>query len=125
MASHYLCGKEIPDSGHIIHKVLVRHIHGNMQQVKALIDCGAMSIFMSPSLLRKLELHHQPAFTSIQGLNSQVMISARGSQKASLLVQYFEHLEPVDKSEVLVVPMKSYNLVLGLRWFKARKPEID
>jgi hypothetical protein len=41
------------------------------------------------------------------------------------LVQYFEHLKPVDESEVLFVPMKAYDLVLGLPWFKARNPEID
>jgi hypothetical protein len=71
-----------------------------MQQVKALIDCGAMSILISARLLRKLELPHEPAFTSTQDLNGPVMLSVKGSQKASLLVQYFEHLEPVDESEV-------------------------
>jgi hypothetical protein len=96
-----------------------------MQRLEALIDCGAPSIFISPSLLRKLELPHEPAFTSTQGLNGQVMMSAKESQKASLLVQYFEHLKPVDESEVLVVPMKAYDLVLGLPWFKERNPEID
>jgi hypothetical protein len=40
------------------------------------------------------------------------------------LVQYFEHLKQVDESEVFVVPMKAYNLVLGLPWFKARNLEI-
>jgi len=96
-----------------------------MQQGKALIDCGARSISISPSLVRKLELPHEPAFTSTQGLNDQVMMSAKESQKASLLVQYFEPLEPVDKSEVLVFRMKAYDLGLGLPWFKARNEEID
>ena len=40
-------------------------------------------------------------------------------------MRYFEHLKPVDESEVLVVPMKAYDLVLGLPWFKGRNPEID
>ena len=52
-------------------------------------------------------------------------MSARESQKPSLLVMYFEHLQLVDQSEVLVVPMKAYDLVLGLPWFKVRDPEID
>jgi hypothetical protein len=95
-----------------------------MQRVKALIDCGATSIFISTSLLRKLKLPHEPAFTFTQALNGQVMMSAKESRKASLLVQYFEHLTPVDESEVLVVPMKAYDRVLGLPWFKARNPEI-
>jgi hypothetical protein len=43
---------------------VVVNIHGNMQRVKAQIDCGAMSIFLSPSLLRKLELPYEPVFTS-------------------------------------------------------------
>jgi hypothetical protein len=41
------------------------------------------------------------------------------------LVQCFEHLKPFDESEVLVVPMKAYDLVLGLAWVEARNPEID
>jgi len=40
-----------------------------------------------------------------QSLNGQVMMSAMESRKASLLVQYFEDLKPVDESEVLVVPI--------------------
>ena len=52
-------------------------------------------------------------------------MSARESRKATLSVQYFESLAPVDESDVLIVPMKAYDLVLGLPWFKARNPEID
>jgi hypothetical protein len=106
-------------------KSLYETSHGNMQRVKALIDCGATSICISPSLVRKPEMPHKPALTSTQGLNGQVMMSAKESRKASLLVQYFEHLKPVDESEVLVIPMKAYDLVLGLPWFKARNPEMN
>jgi hypothetical protein len=53
------------------------------------------------------------------------MMSARESRKASLLVLYFEHLKSVHESEVLVVPMKAYNLVVALLRFKARNLEID
>jgi hypothetical protein len=88
-------------------------MNGNMQQVTAFIDYGATSIFISPSLLRKLEIPYEPAFTSTHGLDGQVMMSTQESRKASLLVQYFEHHKPVDESEVLVVPMKAHNLVLG------------
>ena len=79
MSSQYLCGTERLDSAHIVHEVLVRTIPGNMQRVKALINCSATSIFISLSLLRKLELPHEPAFTSTQGLNGQVMMSAKES----------------------------------------------
>jgi hypothetical protein len=77
MSSQYLCGIERPDSVHIILEVLLRNIHGNMQRVKALIDCGATSIIISLTLLRKLELPHKPALTSTQGVNGHVMMSAR------------------------------------------------
>jgi len=36
-----------------------------------------------------------------------------------------DHLAPVHEPEVLVVPTRAYNLVLGSEWFKTRKPEID
>ena len=47
------------------------------------------------------------------------------TRKASLLVQLFEHLKPVNESEVAVVPMKAYHLILGLPWFRVRNPDID
>jgi len=53
------------------------------------------------------------------------MMSAKESQEACLVVQYFEHFKPVDEWEVLVVQMKAYDLFLGLPWFEARNPGID
>lgn len=50
----------------------------------------------------------------MQGLNGHVMVSAKESRKTSISVQYLEHLAPVDEPEVLIVPMKAYNLVLEL-----------
>jgi hypothetical protein len=43
----------------------------------------------------------------------------------AMTVQYMNHLAQVHKPEVLVVPTRAYELVLGLPWFKTRKPEID
>ena len=51
MLSQYLCGTEIPDSAHIVHKVQIPDRFGQMERVRALIDCGATSIFMAQSLL--------------------------------------------------------------------------
>jgi len=59
-----------------------------------------MGISILLSLLRELELPHKSAFTSTQSLNGQVMRSAKKSQKASILVQYFEHHKPDDELEV-------------------------
>jgi hypothetical protein len=53
------------------------------------------------------------------------MSHARDSRKTHLSVSFSEHEQPVDESEVLIVPMTAYDLVLGLPWFKARNPEID
>jgi len=41
------------------------------------------------------------------------------------MVQYMERLSPVQESEVLVVSMRAYNLVLGLPWFQSRNPDVD
>jgi hypothetical protein len=41
------------------------------------------------------------------------------------MVQYMDHLAMVHIPEVLVVPMRGYDLVLGLPWLTTRKPEID
>jgi len=43
----------------------------------------------------------------------------------AMTVRYLDHLAPVHKPEVLVIPMRDYDLVLGLPWFKTRKPEIE
>ena len=43
------------------------------------------------------------------------------SRRANILVQYYQHLKPVDESEVVVIPMKAYNLVLRLPWQETRK----
>jgi len=96
-----------------------------MQRVVALLDYGATTIIISPCLLKTIELPHGTAFTSTHGVNLLVKISATESRKPCLKVQYFEQLKPVDKSEVFVIPMMAYDLVLGLQWFKARNPEID
>jgi len=69
MFSQYLCSTETPDSAHIIHEVMIRDLHGEMQRVLALIDCGPTSIFMAPRLLRTLGLPHEAAHTTTLGLN--------------------------------------------------------
>jgi hypothetical protein len=115
MFSQYLCGTETTDSANIIHEVQIRVRHGEMQQVRALIDCGATSIFMSPRLLWRLRLRHQTAHTTTLGLNGHVIEHANDSGKTTISVQYLKHLAPVDESEVLAVPIKAYEMVIGLQ----------
>jgi hypothetical protein len=68
-----------------------------MQRVKAQIDCGAMSIFLPLSLLRKLDLPYEPAFTS-PWPGDNVCRESNGQSVGSVL----EHLKLVDELEVLV-----------------------
>jgi len=37
---------------------------------------------------------------------------------------YGAHFTPVQEAEVLVVPMRAYDLVLGLPWFQSRNPDV-
>jgi predicted aspartyl protease len=121
-SSQYLCGSSQPDTIHVIHEISVQD---NWTRVKALIDCGATSIFASPKLIEILGLQTQQAHTTIYGLDGNVMSHAKDSRKTRLSVSYYEHEQPVDESEVLIVRMTAYDLVLGLPWFKAGNPEID
>jgi hypothetical protein len=109
----------------VIHEISIQDVQGNWTRVKALIDCGATSIFASPRLIEILGLGTEQAHTTTYGLNGNIMFHARDSRKTRLSVSYFEHEQPVDESDVLIVPMTAYDLVLGLPWFKTRNPEID
>ena len=59
------------------------------------------------------------------GLNGQVIAHVSDSQKTAFTVQYMEHISPVQESEVLVVPMQTYEMVLGLPWFQSRNSNVD
>jgi hypothetical protein len=96
-----------------------------MQQVRAVIDCGATSIFMAPRLRKRLGLADEPAYVMTLGLNCQLIAHASESRKTAFTVQYMEHLAPVQESEVLVVAMWAYDLVLGLPWFQCRNPDVN
>jgi hypothetical protein len=124
-SSQYLCGSSRPDTSHVIHRISIQDVQGNWTRVKAVIDCGATSIFASPRLIEILGLQTQQAHTTTYGLDGKFMSHTKDSRKTRLSVSYFEHEQPVDESEVLIVPMIAYDLVLGLPWFKARNPEID
>jgi len=125
MSSQSLCGTARPDSSHIVHEVQIRDQHGELQRIRALINCSATSIIISPHLLNRLGLQHEAAHITTHDLDGQVIAHARESCKTAMTVQYMDHLAPVHEPEVLVVPMRAYDLVLGLPWFKTRKPEIN
>jgi hypothetical protein len=112
-SSQYLCGSSRPNTCHVIHEISIQDVKGNWIRVKALIDCGATSIFASPKLIEILGLQTQQAHTTTYGLDGNVMSHTKDSRKMHLSVSYFEHEQPVDESEVLIVRMTAYDLVLG------------
>jgi hypothetical protein len=121
LSSQYLCGSSRPDTSHVIHEISIQDVQGNWTRVKALIDCGATSIFASPRLIEILGLGTQQAHTTTYGLDGNIRSHVKDSRKTRLSVSYFEHEQPVDESDVLIVPMTAYDLVLGLPWFKTTK----
>jgi hypothetical protein len=127
MSSQYLCGTSRPSTNHVIHEIKVKDADGSMRTVKALIDCGASSFFISPKLVQLLGLREQtvPAYTTTRGLDGKILAHARNSRKLSLDLQYLPELALMQESDVLVVKMTSYDLVLGLPWFERYNPDID
>jgi hypothetical protein len=124
MSSQYLCGTARPDTQHVICEIWIADKDGKLRLVRALIDCGATSIFISPRLVKRLGIGTVPAGVSTHGLDGRIVAHARDSQKTGILVQYFNYLKPVMET-ALVVPMEAYDVVLGLPWFRTRHPDID
>jgi hypothetical protein len=54
-----------------------------------------------------------------------VMQHAKDSRKTRITVQYLDYPAPVNKSDVLVMPMRAYDLVRGLPWFHKQNLDID
>ena len=65
-----------PTVSDTVHELYVRDVHGEKQCSRALIDCGATSIFKAPRLLRQLGLPSEPAYIATLGLDNRVMMSA-------------------------------------------------
>jgi len=53
------------------------------------------------------------------------MQHAKDSWKTPITVQWVDYLTPVDRSDMLVMPMRAYDSVLGLPWFPKQNPDID
>jgi len=96
-----------------------------MQRMRALIDGGATSFFMAPRPWKRPGLMDEPAYVTTLGLNGQVMAHAYDSRKTAFTIQYVQHSSPFRESEVLVVPMPAYDLLLGMPWVQSRNSEVD
>jgi len=125
MLSQYLCGTETPDSAHIIHEVQIRDRHGKMQYLWALIDCSTTSIIMAPKLLKWLGISHEAAHITTLSRDGGVMQHAKYSRKTWITIQHLDYLAPVNESDVLVVILRAYDLVLGLPLVHKRNPDIN
>ena len=123
--NQYLYGTARPSTSHVVHDVRIANASGKMVTVMALIDCGATSIFISPKLVRSLGLETSPTYITTLGLGGAILAHARDSRRVRTTMRYFPHLAPVDESDVLVVNMTAYDLVLGLPWFQRHGLEID
>ena len=123
--NQYLCGTARPSTSHVVHDVRIANASGKMVTVMALINCGATSIFISPKLVHYLGLEASAAYITTLGLGGAILAHARDSRLVHTTMRYFPHLVPVDESDVLVVNMTVYDLVLGLPWFQRHGPEID
>jgi hypothetical protein len=53
------------------------------------------------------------------------MQHAKTSRKTWITVQYLDYLAPVDRSDVVVLPMRDYDLVQSLPWFPKQYLDID
>ena len=113
--NRYLCGTARPSTSQVVHDVQIANTSGKMIIDMVLIDCGATSIFISPKLVRSLGLETSPAFITTLGLGGAILAHARDSRRVRTTMCYFPHLAPVNESDILVVNMTAYDLVLGLQ----------
>jgi len=87
-----------------------------MQRVRDLIDCGEMTVFMASRLQKRPGLVDEHVNFTTLGPIGQVMADISESCKMPLIFQYLDHLAPSQETDVLVMPMWGYDLVLVLPW---------
>jgi len=78
-----------------------------------------------PQLLNRLGLPHKAVLIPTHSIHGQVITHVMQSCKTVMTVQYMVHSAPVQGPEVLVVPRRAYDPVLGLLWFRTCKLEIS
>jgi hypothetical protein len=110
---------------HIIHEVLIRDGSGEMEHIRAHINCGTTGILLALRLGTELGVVDEPGYVTTLGLNGQEMADTSKSRKTAFTVQYMDPLTPVQESAVLVMRMLAYDLDVGLPWFQSRNPDVD
>ena len=129
LGSQYLCGASVPDSQHLTLQIDASKPDAPRvtRTVRALIDCGATSNFISPRLSERLGLAFTEANTATYGVDGKTLCEAETSRQCDVIVAYggdLNHLSP-HQITALVVEMEAYDLILGMPWFAAEDPEID
>jgi hypothetical protein len=125
LSSQYLCAADSRKQEHIVLEVIVTDSRGHLRSIRALVDCGATSIFVSPRLVERLGLSTRKANKTTLGINGQVLMHSDAAHATELTVQYMSHRAPIVESDVLVVPIQAYDMVLGTPWFRDQRPLID
>ena len=129
LGSQYLCGASAPDSQHITLRIETSNPEtcNVTRTVRALVDCGATSNFISPRLSERLRLASTKANTATYGVNGKTLCEAEASRQCDVIVAYKEELNHVSPHQItaLVVEMETYDVILGMPWFETENPEID
>jgi hypothetical protein len=123
MSSQYLCGTSRQDTFLIIQKVFINDGHGEMECVNARIDCGPLNVVIAPTVRKRLGLADEPAYVITLGFNCHVRAS--NICKTAFRVKYVGHLSLVRESQVAVLPMPAYDMVLVLDWLHSNNPDVD
>jgi len=125
MISQYLHSTERPDSGNIVQEVQYRTEVVRSNAYGLLSTAGQPASVWQGRLFKRLGISHQAAHITTLAMTGGAMQHAQESRKTRITVQYLDYLAPVDKSDVLFMPMRAYNLVLGVPWFPQQNPDID
>jgi len=126
---HYSASKKLKLAARALMATLDKNIqipgkNGEMQCVPALIDCGATSIHMTPRLQVTRDItsggtNHHPCH------DQRCDATCKGHRKTWITVYYLDYLTPVDKVDMLVMLMHSYDSARGLLWFHKQNLVID
>ena len=129
LGSQYLCGASAPDSQHITLRIEASNpeTRNVTRTVRALVDCGATSNFISPKLSERLRLASTKANTATYGVDGKTLCEAEASRQCDVIVAYEGDLNHISPHQItaLVVEMEAYDVILGMPWFAAEDPEID
>jgi len=109
MSSKYLCRMVRPDSSLIVYKVLVWDQYKELQRIRALIDSGATSMFVSLQPCNGHGLPHKAVHITTHGFDGPRIAHVREGHQTARTVHYLNHLAPVHEPEVLVVVITAHN----------------